>query len=82
MELKLIKMKQKTENKKILGLNISLLDWLPSLFKKGLNTISKHKYFHKYPIFWQWFMWIFGGFVLKDYESKEYEILSKKLEFL
>ncbi|MBP7795957.1 MAG: hypothetical protein KA059_04185 [Elusimicrobiales bacterium] len=54
------------------------LDRLPSSFRKGLNTISKHKYFHKYPVFWQWFMWIFGGFILKDYESKEYEILSKK----
>ncbi|HOQ17520.1 MAG TPA: hypothetical protein PLG49_09185 [Defluviitaleaceae bacterium] len=54
------------------------LDRLPPSFKEGLNTISKHKYFHKYPVFWQWFMWIFGGFVLKDYKSKEYEILSKK----
>lgn len=65
---------------KISGLDfeISLLDLLPPSFKEGLDTISKHRYFHKYPVFWQWFMWIFGGFILKDYEEKEYEILSQK----
>jgi len=70
----------KTENtyEKILGFNISSLALLPSSFKEGLNKISKHKYFHKYPVFWQWFMWIFGGFILKDYEDKEYEVLSQK----
>lgn len=51
---------------------------LPDSFKEGLISISEHKYLHKYPIFWQWFMWAFGGFILKDYEEKEYEILSKK----
>lgn len=56
----------------------SLLDSLPSSFKEGLDMISKHKYFHRYPIFWQWFMWIFGGFILKDYEEKEYKTLSQK----
>jgi len=69
--------KDKTENKKILG-DITLMDLLPPLFKESLEVISKHKYFHKYPIFWQWFLWLFGGFILKDYEGKEYEILSKK----
>ena len=67
----------KTENVKILG-DITLMDFLPSSFKKGLDVISKHRYFHKYPIFWQWFMWLFGGFILKDYEEKEYEVLSQK----
>lgn len=63
---------------KILGFEFNLIDSLPSSFKQGLDTISKHEYFHKYPVFWQWFMWVFGGFILKDYEEKEYEILSKK----
>jgi len=65
---------------KIAGLDfeISLLDLLPSSFKEGLDILSKHRYFHKYPIFWQWFMWIFGGFILKDYEKKEYEVLSQR----
>ena len=51
---------------------------LPHSFKNGLDIISKHKYFNKYPVFWQWFMWIFGGFILKDHEEREYEILSQK----
>ncbi len=65
---------------KILGIDfeISLLDLLPVSFKKGLDTLSKHKYFYRYPIFWQWFMWVFGGFILKDYEEKEYEMLSNR----
>lgn len=62
----------------ILGLEFHLIDSLPGSFKHGLDTISKHKYFRRYPVFWQWFMWIFGGFILKDYEEKEYAILSKK----
>ena len=59
--------------------SVSLPD-LPkgTAFEEGLNTLFKHKYFNKYPVFWQWFMWIFGGFILKDYEEKEYEILSQK----
>jgi len=65
---------------RISGINfeVSLIDLLPSSFKEGLEKISENKYFHKYPIFWQWFMWIFGGFILKDYEEKEYEFLSQK----
>jgi hypothetical protein len=56
----------------------ALLNILPESFKEGLNKISMNPHFHRYPIFWQWFMWIFGGFILKDYEEKEYEILSQK----
>ncbi len=72
------KTKDTTLFKTSLGSKISVLDFLPSSFKEGLDTISKHKHFNKYPIFWQWFMWIFGGFILKDYEEKEYKILSQK----
>ena len=53
-------------------------DSLPPNFRQGLEKISSHKYFNRYPIFWQWFLWIFGGFILKDYEESEYQILSNK----
>ena len=57
-------------------------DWMlafqPDNFKNLLNKISTHKYFYRYPVFWQWFMWFFGGFILEDYKEKEYEILSHK----
>jgi len=32
----------------------------------------------RYPIFWQWFLWVFGGFILEDYKDQEFELLSKK----
>jgi hypothetical protein len=64
--------------KKTSGLKISLLGSLPGSFKNALETISKQKYFYLYPVFWQWFMWIFGGFILKDYENEEYKALSQK----
>jgi len=57
---------------------ISLLELLPSSFREGVDMISKHTYFRKYPVFWQWFMWVFGGFILKNYEEKKYELLSQK----
>ncbi len=58
--------------------NITLLDTLPNSFKEGVEEMSKHEYFSKYPVFWQWFLWLFGGFILKDYKQQEYELLSKK----
>lgn len=69
----------KTESvQKILGVKFDRLDLLPPSFKRGLQSISQDKYFHKYPVFWQWFMWVFGGFILKDYEEREYEVLSQR----
>lgn len=56
----------------------SLMDSLPPSFRNGLDELSNHKYFSRYPVFWQWFMWIFGGFILLDYEEEEYNLLSKK----
>jgi hypothetical protein len=63
-----------------LGIQVktSMLDSLPSRFMKDLDSLSKDKYFNRYPVFWQWFMWFFGGFLLKDFEQKEYEMLSQK----
>jgi hypothetical protein len=72
--------KKEDEEKKTFGVDFekTLLDLLPESFKDGMKQLEKHKYFYKYPVFWQWFMWIFGGFILKDYREKEYEILSQK----
>jgi len=43
-----------------------------------MEEIRKDKYLHLYPIFWQWFTWVFGGFVLLDVEKDELELLSAK----
>ena len=57
---------------------INFLDILPQSFKEGLKIIKSHKYYFRYPVFWQWFLWVFGGFILKDYEEQEYALLAKK----
>lgn len=56
----------------------TLLDMMPKSFRAGLETLSSHPYFFRYPVFWQWFLWFFGGFILKDYEAQEYEFLSAR----
>jgi hypothetical protein len=66
-----------SQTKKMLGLNISNA---PQSFLQGVQTIAAHKYFDRYPAFWQWFMWLFGGFILKDYERRDYEELSARTE--
>ncbi|MHA1228308.1 MAG: hypothetical protein ACTSPV_16330 [Candidatus Hodarchaeales archaeon] len=72
--------RKEDREKKSFGIDFEkmLLILLPESFKKGMEQIKKHKFFYKYPLFWQWFMWFFGGFILKDYEEKEFEILSQK----
>lgn len=51
---------------------------LPNTIKTGLTEITKDKYFYLYPRFWQFFTYVFGGFILTDIEEKEFELLSKK----
>jgi len=51
---------------------------LPVSFQNGLDIISKHRYFYLYPVFWQWFLWVFGGFILEDHKEQEYSIISQK----
>ncbi len=57
---------------------ITSYDFLPTTFKDGLKAISSDEFFNRYPIFWQWFFWVFGGFILREYEEREFDLLSKK----
>ncbi|MFN8473591.1 MAG: hypothetical protein U0822_15485 [Anaerolineae bacterium] len=54
------------------------LDTMPLSFQAGIKTISTHPYFHRYPVFWQWFLWFFGGFILNDYQAHEYAFLADR----
>jgi hypothetical protein len=63
---------------KVGGVKFDLLHLVPTGFRQGLETISGHRHCHRYPVFWQWFMWVFGSFILKDYEEEEYAILSER----
>jgi hypothetical protein len=60
------------------GRSIGTLDCLPVSFRDALTQLAAEPYFHRYPIFWQWFLWVFGGFILNDYQQKEFELLSRK----
>lgn len=57
---------------------IRLLDSLPASFINNLDEISKDKFYYRYPVFWQVFSWLFGGFILNDYQEEEYRLLSEK----
>lgn len=65
------------EDIKILG-NISLTSTFPSSLRRAIGILENHEYLYKYPEFWQWFLWVFGGFILTDRVEKEYELLSSK----
>lgn len=49
---------------------------LPKNIKEGLETVSKDAYFHRYPVFWQIFTYLFGGIIMCDYIEDDYKILS------
>ncbi len=58
---------------------IESIDYLsiPQTIKTGLDELVKEPYFHKYPIFWQFFTYVMGGFILTDLKQEEYEYISK-----
>ncbi|MHC1623150.1 MAG: hypothetical protein ACXQTR_00995 [Candidatus Methanospirareceae archaeon] len=54
-------------------------DWLlPSSFRNGLDTIKNDPYFKRYALFWQVFLWGFGGFYLEDRKDIEFGWLAKQ----
>ncbi len=52
-------------------------DFLPKSFRNGLRELSEHKYFKRYAVFWQVFLWGFGGFYLEDRQDTEFEHLAE-----
>lgn len=61
-----------------LGFKFSLKETLPANFLAGLETIRGDKFFHRYAVFWQVFLWLSGGFVLDDYKEADHKLLSLK----
>lgn len=49
---------------------------LPQTIKNGLEELVKEPYFHRYPIFWQFFTYVMGGFILTDLRNTEYKYIS------
>lgn len=61
-----------------LGLKFSLKNTLPSSFLAGVEAIRQEPYFHRYAVFWQVFLWLFGGIILDDYRHADLKLLSLK----
>jgi len=53
---------------------------IPERFLERIKAISEQKYFRRYAIFWHWFMFVFGGYLVKDKIEEEYKILSEETE--
>jgi hypothetical protein len=49
---------------------------LPGTFRAGLDVLRKQRSFKRYALFWQVFLWGFGGFLLRDRLKEEHESLS------
>lgn len=49
---------------------------LPNNISSALIDLKNEKYFYLYPYFWQVFIYLFGGFILKDKQDEEYKQLS------
>jgi hypothetical protein len=69
------------EHKDVFGLDsfMESLDYLsiPQTIKSGLETIVTDSYFHRYPVFWQFFTYVMGGFILTDLKEVEYQYISE-----
>jgi hypothetical protein len=50
---------------------------LPNNLQSGILELKSHKYYYLYPYFWQIFVYVFGGIILKDKLDDEFELLSK-----
>ena len=57
--------------------NLLQHDTLPLSIGITLQNIDCDKYFYLYPYFWQVFIFLFGGFIIKPFEKEEYALLSK-----
>ena len=49
---------------------------LPSSFRTALHTLSQDEFFFRYALFWQVFLWGWGGFYLEDRKQHEFDLLS------
>src|SRR5687768_16607394 len=61
---------------KIDGKEIPLSASPYAAFEQAVNELSALKSFMRLPVFWQTFLWSWGGFILTDRQDIEYERLS------
>jgi len=62
---------------RIFGTDLVLKDWnLYQAFQRVVEQLEGHPNFRRYPVFWQTFLWSWGGFILTDREDAELDQLS------
>ena len=61
-----------------IDINRILLALLPASFQNGLRQLKAEPYFNRYALFWQVFLWGFGGFYLEDRKETEFKWLSEQ----
>ena len=66
------------EAKRITRQSGTSFDSLPSSFRTGVEQLKREPFFKRYALFWQVFLWGFGGFYLKDRQEIEFKWLSKQ----
>lgn len=59
-------------------MQVSSIEHMPNSFCNGLAELRRDEYFTRYAIFWQTFLWVFGGFILHERQEEEFGLLSKK----
>jgi len=53
-------------------------DLLPPSFRRAFDELKKEPFVSRYAVFWQVFLWGFGGFYLQDRRDAEFEWLSSQ----
>ncbi len=62
---------------KVLGVAVDLAESeLTRGFRKAVEVLPCYPTFKRYPVFWQTFLWAWGGFILEDRKEQEYAALS------
>lgn len=62
---------------KVFGVEIDLGETdLHNAFKKAVEFLEAQPTHHQYAVFWQVFLWAWGGFILDDRRDEEYAALS------
>jgi hypothetical protein len=69
------------ESGAVSGVAAGQVDWqtllaMPSSFRTGLEKMSTEPYFRRYAVFWQVFLWGWGGFYLIDRTESEFRWLA------
>ncbi len=67
-----------TDVEVIPGWSIDQMESMPESFRLALREIEGDEDLALYPTFWQWFIYVFGGFILDGEKDREYALLSAK----